>query len=191
MSQQSQIPSMNPLQSMSLKRNIKNAFSRALIQMFQKSSLGASITKQYGISIKLTKIQRNDPELKKIYSDILEHDNTLMKVKADRLKFGRPQILKYLKKRYIPRHAEIICQQLNFPVKGTFEDYCQTLDNFIKQDARTKRQLGFLLHDQNNDARIDLTDIFDSIRNLTSSEQWLEQLSAKQNHGQDELSKME
>ena len=58
--------------------------------MFQKSSLGASITKQYGISIKLTKIQRNDPELKKIYSDILEHDNTLMKVKADRLKFGRP-----------------------------------------------------------------------------------------------------
>ena len=69
------------------------------------------------------KIKRNDPQLKKIYAEIIEHDRRT-KVKPEKIKYERPQILKYLKKRYLPRLAEIVCQNLNFPHKGSYDDYC-------------------------------------------------------------------
>lgn len=53
--------------------------------------------------------------LKKIYAEIVEHTAGSKVSKAERIKYKRPQILKYLKKRYPTRIADIIFQQINFP----------------------------------------------------------------------------
>ena len=59
---------------------------------------------------------------------------------------------------------------MSFAQTGTFDDYCQTIDNFIGKSTSAKRLLGFLIHDQNCDQKIDLSDIQESIRNLTSKD---------------------
>lgn len=38
---------------------------------------------------------------------------------------------------------------------------------------------------------IDLTDVQESIRNMTSAEQWLEKLSTRNNHSEAEIRKMD
>mmetsp|Transcript_12037 Transcript_12037/g.16342 ORF Transcript_12037/g.16342 Transcript_12037/m.16342 type:complete len:94 (-) Transcript_12037:1837-2118(-) len=90
-----------------------------------------------------------------------------MKVKADKVKFMRPQILKFLKKRYSTRFSEIVIKVLNFPHKGTYDDYCEAIDRFIAKDPKEKRLLGFMLHDASNDRKLSLGDVFYSIRNMT------------------------
>ena len=66
-----------------------------------------------------------------------------MKARADKLKFTRPQIQKFLMKRYSVRFSNIVVKFLNFPQNGTYDEYCQTIDNFIASTEAEKKRLCF------------------------------------------------
>lgn len=77
---------------------------------------------------------------------------------------------------------------MNFPFRGYFDDYCDTIDIFIGLEMTRKRELGFLLHDHNsNDMKIDLGDIQESIRSMNSLDLSIDDLRARNNHSENEL----
>lgn len=80
------------------------------------------------------KLNRSDSQLRKIYAQIVDFDPH-SKVKIEKVKYLRTQIVKYLKKRYTMRHTEIICHYLKIPVKGSFDDFCQAFDSYLRSDV--------------------------------------------------------
>lgn len=77
-----------------------------------------------------TKVNRDDAYLLKVYKEIIEYDPT-SKVKAKNLKVTKPQIVKFLRKRYGPRQVDKIMNTFKFPNSGKFEDYCNAIQDFI------------------------------------------------------------
>ena len=50
-------------------------------------------------------------------------------------------------------------QTFQFHNTMSFEEYCGCIEAFILKDTKTKRNLGFLIQDVNNDNKLDLIDI--------------------------------
>lgn len=100
-----------------------------------------------------TKLDRDNPQLEKVYKEIIEYDPT-NKVKAKNIKVTRQQIAKYLRHRYGPRQVDKIMQTFKFQLDGKFEDFCRTIEDFIAKETHVKRKFGFLMHDANQDGKI-------------------------------------
>ena len=62
--------------------------------------------------------------------------------------------MNYLRKKYGPRFAAKVMGTLKFANTSTFEEYVKTVQDFVSKDTKTKRKLGFMLHDQFNDGAI-------------------------------------
>ena len=69
------------------------------------------------------KISLKDPLLLKIYSEIIEYNPAVDKVKPEKIKVQRSQIMNYLRKKYGPRFAAKVMNVLKFANKSTFEEY--------------------------------------------------------------------
>ena len=132
------------------------------------------------------KIKRDTPVILKIYAGVVA-DEATQRVKPEKIKYVRPGLKKYLMRRYTARGADVILQYLDFPWTGTFVDYCNILDRFIAKDINHKRRLGFLMHDQTNDMKIDLADIHESMRNMNSQGMSIDSLKATNNHMRNEI----
>ena len=62
-----------------------------------------------------SKIKRTDPYLKRIYSDIVEYNSAAAnKMKPEKLKVHKSQIIKHLRKRYGPSFTEKVMSTFNF-----------------------------------------------------------------------------
>ena len=76
------------------------------------------------------RLKRTDPYLRKIYSEIVEHQSN-MKIKPEKMKVQKHQITKYLKRRFGGKTADKIVSTFDFPPTCNFEDYCKCIENFI------------------------------------------------------------
>jgi hypothetical protein len=62
-----------------------------------------------------THLNRTDPYLKSIYSDIVEYDpHAVPKLKPEKLKVYKGQIIKHLRKRYGPNFVEKVMTTFDF-----------------------------------------------------------------------------
>ena len=73
------------------------------------------------------KVSLKDPMLMKIYCEIIDYNPVVDKVKPEKVKVQRHQILSYLKKRYGPRFATKVVTTLKFLPTSTFEEYVRTI----------------------------------------------------------------
>ena len=105
------------------------------------------------------RLNRQDPGLKRIFGEISEHDFSAQKLKPEKLKIQRQQILKYLRKRYPVRLCEKILLNFDFPIKCTFHDYCKAIEDYINKDLKAKLQFGFTIHDVGNNGSISPIDL--------------------------------
>ena len=73
------------------------------------------------------KISLKDPLLKSIYSEIIEYNPAETKVKPEKIKVQRYQIMNYLKSKFGPRFAAKVMTNFKFQTTSTFEEYVQTI----------------------------------------------------------------
>ena len=85
--------------------------------------------------------------------------NPEAKLKPHKIKVQKQQIINFLTKRYGPRFSRKVVNGFHFHNTMSFDEYCECINNFILKDTKAKRELGFILHDMNNDGKIDPIDM--------------------------------
>ena len=77
------------------------------------------------------KLDRKNPEFKAIYKEIVHYDEH-DKLRVENIKVHRPQIIRYLRKRYKSKEfVDKIMKAFNFAPQSSMDEYAKTIDTFI------------------------------------------------------------